>query len=302
MNGIFERIGTLRLWMLFFTLPYAWLWTQASPAGDVHGTGGLLTVLNHSLLMLFYFCCADLGQARAGRMLRLQPWRSFELPDPDVLETTRAHLAVLIVAVSFVQMFVAPLIAVGSLVVLALIFVLTREMGARSMRSRYRFAEVIWPVALLLAPMALLAGRGHAALRSAMEQSDTLALQELSGTLISDAGVAATGLGALLLCAFVVLCLVRDRVHDASDGARTIATSLGRDGAVAALFFALFAAVILSNVFAAGGAWSWHVPAVLAIGVMVSLWLLAQRDEAGATGFFFVTNIAIGILLVASLT
>jgi len=235
-------------------------------------------------------------------MLRLRAWRSFESPGPDVLDATRAHLAVLIIALSMVQLFVAPLLALGSVVVLALIAVLTREAGANTARWRYRFAEVIWPVALLLAPMALIAGRGRAALLAAQEQGDALAIEQLSGAIMSDGGIVATCLGSLLLCAFVILCLVRDRVHDASDGMRTIATSLGRDGAVAALFLVLIGAIVLVNWSASGGAWAWHIPAVLAIGAMISAWLLAQQDEHGATGFYFMTNVALGILFVATLT
>lgn len=301
MNGLFAQLGTLRLWMLFFTLPYAWLWTHAAPAGEVHGTGGLLTVVVHSLLMLFYFACADVRQLRAGRMRRLTVWRNFEPPNTDALETARARLGVLIVFVCLVQLLVAPVVALVSLAVLALIAIMTLTGGERVHRLRYLSAEIIWPVALLLLPMALLADRGRRALASIEPGADPQLIESLSGTIIYDEAISATILGALLLCAFVLLCLIRDRAFDASERMVTMAVLLGRELAITAAFLALCVSLVIANVAVSYGSWGWHTPAVLAIGAMITAWLLAQRDEAGATSFLFMTHVAVGILLVASI-
>ena len=286
--------------MLFFTLPYAMLWVYGSPEGYVHASGGWLTVAVHSLLMLVHFAGADLRQARQGLMPRLRIVRAFSIPDPDELAVARAQLAMLTLALIVIQLFIAPRIAIIALLALAII-ILASELGdpRRTRRWRHRFAEVILPVALLVLPMALIASPGASALEAARQAGDAPRIAQLDGHTIRDEAVIATLLGALILCTFVILCFIRDRVQDLGAGIATAATSLGRDGASGVFFAVLIASIILANWAAGNGAWAWPVPAVLAIGSAVTAWLVAQRDESGATAFFFTTHIAIAILLVA---
>lgn len=300
MFALIARLRMLRLWMLFFTLPYAMLWVYGSSEGYVHASGGWPTVAIHSLLMLVHFAGADMRQARQGLMPRLRIVRSFSIPDPDELEVARAQLSLLTLGLIVIQLFIAPRVALFALIALGIILVAS-GLGdpQRTRRWRHRFAEVILPVALLVLPMALIASPGAEAMEAARQAGDAQRLAQLEGHALRDGAVVATILGALILCAFVLMCFIRDRVQDLGAGIATAATSLGRDGASAAFFAVLFASIILANWASGYGAWGWPVPTVLAIGATVSAWLLAMRDEGGATVFFFTTHIAIAILLVA---
>jgi hypothetical protein len=233
-------------------------------------------------------------------MPRLRIVRSFSVPDADELEVVRAQLSALTLALIVIQLFIAPRIAVIALIALAIVFV-GAQVGdpRRTRRWRYRFAEVILPVAVLVLPMALIASPGASALEAARQAGDAEAAASLESHVLRDGVVIATLLGALILCAYVVMCLVRDRVQDMGADIATAATALGRDGAAGAFFAVLIASIILSNWAAGSGAWGWPVPAVLAIGAAVSAWLMALRDDAGAVVFFFATHIALAILLVA---
>ena len=300
MTGFFARLSTLRLWMLFYSLPYALLWVSSSGSGEVIGSGGLLTVAIHSLLMLLLFAGADLRQIGQGMAPRLRVTRSFDLPDEDNLGAARAHLACTTLALIVIQLIVEPRMAVFAFLALLAVLIGTSIGGESSRVWRQRFAEGIWPVGLLMIPMMLIASPGGAQLEVARELGDEDAILRAMGGVMSNGAVASTCLGALMLSSFVVMCFVRDRVQDVSDGARTIATALGRDGAVGALFVLLMASIVLANWAAGHGLWSWHVPAVLAIGSMICVRPLSMRDDAGATSFLFMTHVATGILLVAS--
>jgi len=238
MNGMIARISTLRLWVLFFALPYAWLWTHAAPSGEVHASGGALTVAIHALLLLFYFASSDLRQVRQGIVPRLRAVRSFEMPDPDVLEAARAHLGVLLLAVCAVQLVLEPRVAMLGLLAGVMILFTVGSGDALARRWRYRFAEVILPIALLVLPMMLLEGWASRASALFMEEgaSPEFIAHAAKGVMGNHA-IVATILGALMLCAFVILCFLRDRVQDIDSGIGTLATSTGREGATAAMFY-----------------------------------------------------------------
>lgn len=281
MSPILRVLESTRLYLLVFTLPPAMVWFGmggTTSEGVGFGAAGFLLVFAHSLLVLFHVTSFDAATLSWGGVPRLGMTGDRDHWDPDLVDRARMVYAALVGLVTAVLLFASWRSALVVLIALILIGWLTGGATKRSRKWRLLFAEVLWPGLMLLVPM-VLAGWLVAARHAG--------LAELSPPV--------TGLFALLLAGYVLMCLVRDEALDLGEGQRTLTVALGRGGAVVVLFLLLSALMIVSSRGVEMGWWGWPVAAVSGVAGLAGLWGVAARDGEGMTGVWVLGVLVIGI-------
>lgn len=284
MNPISRVLESTRLYLLVFTLPPAMVWFGLGGEGSGgvdFRTAGLLLVIAHSLLVLFHVTSFDAATLNWGGVPRLGMTGNRDHWDPDLVDRARMVYAALIGLVTAVLLFANWRSALVVLIALILVGWLTGGATKTSRRWRLLFAEVLWPGVMLLAPMVLagwLVGARHGGL----------------GTLSPPV----TGLFAILLAGYVLMCLVRDESLDLGEGQNTVAVALGRGGAAVVLFLLLSALMVVSSRGVDMGWWGWPVAAVSGVAGLAGLWGVAAREGEGMTGVWVLGVLVIGVSVV----
>ncbi|HVZ94151.1 MAG TPA: hypothetical protein VG797_06545 [Phycisphaerales bacterium] len=286
MRPVLRRIGSLRWHLVLLTLPYALLWK------DLPGSGGATFIIVYAMLVLYYGTNLDLSTVAARRDPPIALFRGRETLDPDFLAAARTFLIGLIIigliGLTIIQWRLG-------LVATAMFFFIMFFGGvfARSGKPRSFWPELLWPITFLIFPAFVLGAQGDPATSMTDE---AIAPRQWS---MPRPMQAATVLGAMLLCAYILICQLRDRIADASIGLKTPAT-LSRASGAAILGLILFAVIGLACWGAAGPLWTWLVPALIAWGAVLTILALAREADGWAAGTWAATAILTGFTLAAS--
>jgi len=273
MRAVMTILESVRIPVRALTVPYAFAWAD--------GPGKPLLVLAFGLLILLHLSLFDTRTILAGARPRLGLTRDRDLWSPAIIDRARAIAGVLIGLIVVLLLFVSFGGAVVVAIAAGLVLLMTGGVSRRAERWRMLFAEVLWPALMLIVPMGLfswiLADRGV----------DTVG-----------SGRAATGVGALVLAAYVLLCQVRDQRLDTGQGQRTLATIIGRGGATLVLFLVLAALLIVSARGAGMGMWEWWPAAIAGIASLVAIWSVASEAIDGAPSMWAAAGfvIALGVV------
>lgn len=285
MKMLLDRLAAIRAGLLLYLLVPAVLWivgVSGSPSGgSVYGaillTGGLVALaLLHAILF-------DRRTVLGGTPARLRHLRETTEESGDFADQAMLALSGLVVLASLLLLAVSVSAALLLLIVLGCVWLFTRGLTMRSRRWRLIFVEVIWPLAMLIAPMMIVGG-------VLLEGDEGLDARSVHGT-------ALFGLG---LAAFLLLCMLRDQPLDVSEGVRTAVTQLGRSGGVVLLFIVLSTAVLVGIRGVDADLWHWSVGTIVAIGGMATLLLVALDDEGDASCLWTVTMALSGVILLFS--
>lgn len=273
-GAILRLILSLRLYLPVFTAPYALLWASA-PA-----SGGWLMVVGHTLLVWYYALSLDSAFLSAGLdpRLSLLPDRHLTAAAPIDITRTIAGCGVAVSAL-FLLLAGEPrlslMVAAGGAGVSLLV---RSALGTDGIR-RFVLAEWVWAAVILMGPCLLIAAPGWS------PQQQGLALQA-SGDIaepMSPAVIAATALGALMLGAWVLLCMRRDEAADRELGLVTTATALGRPGTLTLIALWTLGAMTLAIWGVSMGWWGWLVAALVGWAAAMVAWLSSSgADRAGA--------------------
>ena len=294
MRPILSLLESTRLYLLVYTLPYALLWLRSGPgetfvadgSGETHvvglGGAGVLLVIAHAALVLLHATTLDARTLWAGGRPRLALARDADEWIPPVVEFTRIAAAGALVVVTIPLLFLATWPALLVVLFAAGILLLTGGVAEEGRPARMLFAEILWPLAMLILPLAVFSG-----------------LADAREAPLTPGAVSATTLGVLALCAYVLLCLIRDLPADAGEGRPTLATALGRAGATVVLFAVLAAFVVIGAHGAGAGRWPWAVGALAGVAAMVALWAVADDAEEIAPTLWTIANLALAFILLA---
>ncbi|TVQ60898.1 MAG: hypothetical protein EA379_07380 [Phycisphaerales bacterium] len=266
---IFYAARTLRLDMLFFSVPYAFVWARALGAStDGLAASGPLILGAHAALLLLALLLSDTREAEAGREPRLMLWRDRFVLDADAQSGGVPVLALIASVLTLVLLVVDP--AAGLYMILGAAVLLWH--GTRAMRRKYVLIELAAPALVLAVPGLLVATRLLSRARDMYvgEMDDVAA--PTAHALAAQAAVhpvlGASLLGAVALGLFVMLCLLRDAPMDESEGVGSVAAAVGRPGARALAWVWAVAAVLLASMGAGWQWWGWGVAAALGVGSM----------------------------------
>ncbi len=280
-------IGAMRAPILLLTLPCAALWARGlEPTSLV--TGPLLVVA-HAAVTLLWMTGLTRAAVRDGLSPRLGLLTTHPVRYGRALDDAWLGLVAASSALALVTLFVNFWIGLGA--VLATIGGIWRTAWPRE--DRHSSLELLLPGILLAAPATLFAAHDWpvpAALRffsaeapPPAEAADLLAAQPITPALVPTNVLAASWLAAAILAVWISLCLLRDRPRDLSDGVRTMATRLGRGGAIFWTIVWIIAASTLAVAGAGSGWWGWGVALVAAWSAIAAVGLLvARRDELAA--------------------
>lgn len=285
MSGLIRLIASLRLSMLVFAVPYAWLWSHASDSG------GTLMVVAHALLVLCYFVNFTDATIDAGQDPRLALLRDRVMYSRRATEIARHVIAGLTVIVGVLLVVSEFWVGVLTLVVLALIL-LTR--GGLT-RRKLELAEVVAPAAILIAPMVVLKSFARGAVKAAEAKGAESAETAVA---LSDQALAATWLGAIMLAVYVLLCLLRDEAADRGLGLRTTVTLLGRTGGTVFLFVWMALGVALAMWGSTHGMWDWKIGVVVGVASAIAAWTTAARVEGYGVTVWWLAHLMVALLLI----
>jgi hypothetical protein len=249
MRGAMSILESTRLYLLAFTLPYAAAWAD--------GDGKTLLTIAFSLLVIFHGTSLDTRAILESARPRLGLTRDRDLWNPPLIDRTRSIVAALLALVTVLLLFVSFRGAVAVALAAGIMLAFSAWNPPRAGRVRMMFAEILWPGFMLIVPMILFSW----ILR---EDADAPVV-----------GQAATGVGALMLAGYVLLCEIRDAALDAGKGRHTLATVLGRNLCTMVLFLVLAALLITTTRGVGLGLWPWWAPAIAGIAALVTLWSVA---------------------------
>jgi hypothetical protein len=242
---LIESIERLRGYALFASVPYSAMWANAFLVEDREPTAALI-VAAHALGVLLVLLVSDRVDLDRGGSRGLALWK-FPMGEADRGSEIALPVIALLALVTFAGLIAAS-VWLGLCATLLLLIGLWHATRARS--RKYALVEVLGPVGVLIAPMALVGAFAH--------------------TPLGSADVGATALGAVLLGLVLLLCVTRDQPVDARRGWWTTATRLGRPGAGLLAWVWIIAAVLLSAMGAGWGWWAWPVSVVVALAAAVS--------------------------------
>lgn len=286
----------LRLHLLVFTIPVAALWSGQPDSG-----GGAMVLL-HSLLVMLYGMTlddrirdAELASGQGPRLTLSHDRMAFA----DVEQAVRpARWAVLALAA-----FACVIMAIESLLMaffgacaIAAILGFTAPGVGREARRRFIFAEWGWSLFAVMVPMVLIAMHGWSRWVEAKRQAPGTedAVATMPPMLIG-----ASVLAALMLGAFVLLCLGRDRVKDEAAGWRSTATLLGPVGVNVWAIVWMIGAGSLAAAGTSAGWWGWTPTAILGGGATATAALLGAARAPGAVATWWLAAAATGAALIA---
>lgn len=320
-----------RLPFLAFLLPAVFAWADQPIAG------GVLYGIAVALLMLTHLAIFDAKTLSTGKRLRLCLSRDTARADANTMALWATYLGLALAIVSIVLLFVhtrlALFIIIGAAIVLPLTGGIGRSAGTSIKRSRLLWAEMVHPAAFILVP-ALWLGLTYMPVEytssfgriadttvvmpadelvdplvlesdgaRALESATSPSLAALAGP--QRAGLTPTALGvtlmsALLLCAYVLSCLIRDAGEDRTDGQVTTPTLLGRQLAIGFAMLALVGAQVVAVLHISGGGLGWGAGVIACVGGMSALWALAQEADDSAPALVLVTQLALGLFAYAA--
>ncbi|MEQ8844053.1 MAG: hypothetical protein RIB58_04290 [Phycisphaerales bacterium] len=326
------QIGaSLRLYMLLFSIPYALLWT-----GDL-GVAGWIFLVLHSALLLFHTTRFDALVLREGEDPRLSLLRDRGVFRPEIVDRGQWLFGVLALLLTLILLVMRwPLGVVG---LLAIIVTLILTKGVRTFGAPRRFiaAEFIWPLVLLIVPALFLDARmehhpvpppesaesvavlpasfqneatSADAAGAIEEQTPEIAEQPIepadapaldaAARGLPPAAIWATVLGGVLLGAWILLCLLRDRAADAALGLRSSATTFGRCACVSFIHTWFAASIIIAAWGVHLAWWHWSVAPAVALTALVASILVERRAEEYAVGAAWLGHGVIAVLLAAT--
>jgi hypothetical protein len=254
--------------LLLLVLPYALVWTRAP------GTGGVLTAITLSVLVLFYFACVDAKMLHASGQTRLSLSRERIRRSEEAVGVAK----IIFGGAAFVLSLIVSLFAwpIGLSLLLALAVLATLDIATR--RWPMRLVELALPAGMLAVPFLL--------------------LRVFASTMLDGGGVAMLTLaGGLMLAGYVLLCLIRDEQLDRGERRVTTATTLGGEGAL--LVWVLYVAAAMAMLIggASAGWWGWGAPAVLPLAGMLVVWMVTLGAVGLATGLWFAAAAITAIVL-----
>lgn len=268
MGHFYRWSATLRLDLLFFSLPYAALWSE------LPRSGGTLMVLMHALLMLLYGCSLALGALAARR----EPTVAL-LPGRELLDDDLAHHALMFLGVMSAVVVLGLLIAQWRLGLVALasggLILWLGGTANRATPPRSLKPEVLWPLAMLILPALLIGAQSASGLPPSAGGEAPSARWSMPRPVWG-----ATLLGAIMLMNFVLLTQLRDEHSDRAVGRGSLAVNPGRGMAAVCALAASFIGIALACWGASDQWWSWITPALVAYGTVLSAAAQAVgRDE-----------------------
>ncbi len=299
MRSVKLWIGTLRLWVLPLTLPYALMWAS------VEGSGGAWMVAAHSALVLMYFLSLDQTFLREQLDPRMGLLRDRFVASASLIGAVRAASVVVSLVCAAVLLFIEFDLALVAFIAAALIALRVSSATRREGVRRFVLGELTLPLAAIIFP-ALVIGADQWGRELDAQQGDRIASATAT---VSPASMGAdilgsSVLGALLLGSFALLCLIRDEAHDRAQGLRTSATLFGRDGAALAQMVWLALSVVVA-VYGVGAGWwpgfGWLVAAFVGVASLVSVWSLARHDVRRAVGVWYLASSAASIVMAWSI-
>lgn len=273
-------VQTLRLDMLFFSVPYTFVWARAlGGAAEGPVASGALLVGVHGAALLLALLLSDTHEIEQGREPRLSLLRDRFEHDEELRWGAAPILTLIVGALTLVLLVAEPLAGLASIVVVGALLWHAR----RPMARKYVGLEVFGPLLLLALPGALvwwrLSGGGGTGAASAM---------------------GASALGAAGLGLYVLLCMARDEPYDRAEGVRTIAVGIGRGGARTLALAWAGALVLMASMGAGWGWWGWGVPAFVGVGAMGAASSLAAKRDGRAVGVWAVMHALAAVALAAS--
>lgn len=292
-GAILRLILSLRLYLPAFTAPYALLWASAPESG------GWLMVVGHNLLVWYYALSLDSAFLSVGLDPRLSLLPNRHLAATAPIDVTRT-IAGCGVAVSALFLLLAGeprlalLVAAGG----AGVSLLVRSALGSGGRRRFVLAEWIWSGVMLVGPCLLIAAPGWSM------QSHGASAEGLTprAAPMSPAVIGATGLGALMLGAWVLLCLRRDEAADRDAGLTSTATMFGRGGTLTLIAAWTLGAMTLAVWGVSMNWWGWLIAALVGWAAVMVAWLSASgADRAGVLAWAAVQAV-VGIALVRDIT
>lgn len=295
---IVHRALALRLEIALFVLPIALLWERG--AEGLSGRG-VLSAVGVALLAIFLFASLDTAFFSAGRARRYSPSTrtlEFSLHGAQLVRLTSGFALAL---AALVLVVVEWRLGGYLLICAAAIAVIYRRRPSGSAWSPLPpLAGPLFTAVLLAIPPALSAMPAWAASMQPEQLSDgsptagsTPAAATAAAPLMPAATVAATGLGALLLLGFLLLCSVRDETADTFDGVRSLAAKRGRASAIGIGALMMIGMLSLASIGVARHWWPWGIAAGVSVLAVVTSWLLAARTDHAAAKLWSVAQVAI---------
>ncbi len=288
MSRLLRALRSLRIDLLALTLPYAIIWAQTSHSG------GVVMAVAFSLLVLLFALSLDLNLLTLGMDPRVSTARDRFQFNVELVERARSLLLAAVAVVALVLVFVQWGLAVFVLLAAVATVVFLRDGIDRAGARRLLLAEWLWPLGMLLTPMAIIGLWQWSDRQSGSSASPGSALA------LDAAAVGATFLGALLLAGFVLASLMRSENADRAAGLKTTPSAVGRPAAEASLFLILGAAVILSIAGVAAGWWGFWAAALCSACAMLTLWTISHGLDTIAPTLMWSGAVATGIVVALS--
>lgn len=289
MMSIVDRVRALRVSMLWLTVPLTVMWAGVS------GSGGVLMVIAHALLVLLYFTTFDSRVMSMGLEPRLALTRGRSVQSVGVSRVVSAGVGVGVALVSLLLFFQSAWIATLSAASGVLIVSLVGNSRRSSLAWRMRWAEFLWAAVAVLGPLVLI--RAYALSLAEGELETEL---EAGQIVVMSAGVLWMSiLGAVGVGVYVLLCVIRDAAIDSGDGIATSATGLGptwaRVSATVWLVFGIAVAAFISSNQVLGGR-SWGVAALFGATALVTQGMVWAREADRAVIVWWFGAGLVGVL------
>ncbi len=237
-DAIIRTLEATRSFYLLFTLPATIVWARGF--GQHNAAAGALLAGAHAAIVVLWMSSGVRADLRAGRMPRLGLSQARDATLGEAADITWFISLLLTAALCAAMLFASFWMGVG---VCALAVAGMWHSGQR-LSYRLTLVELILPAAWIAGPAIL------------------LSLNDADPQLLSRAGLAACLMIAASLVAVVTLLLVRDMRMDGGEGAATIATRLGRGGAIAVVWLWSLAILTLAIAGASSGWWHWSAAAM----------------------------------------
>ncbi len=276
-------------------LPYVLIIARGVASGGWTGALALIATI------MYAFTCLDSLILQRENDLRLSLVRKRGQVSDEALSIARVLFGAIACLLSLAMLLIQPWIGLTLLAVLVLIRVGIGTGEPSRATWLLRWIEWTLPVVSLILPLLLARGYGDQQLRDNVSHAfDPEAAQAASETLengISTCSVLAVMLGASLLSASLLLCIIRDEHADRGAGIATTATALGRRGATLVLTCVAVFAGAVSMGGAAIECWNWGIPAIVFALAQLALWAILMHAERIAVPAWMIAGIVIGFML-----
>lgn len=282
-------IASTRLVYLLFLLPPAFLWAMNE------GSGGVLVPLALALFAFVHLGIFDTKTLRAGRRQRLAFTRSPGAATAAITAPWATWCALLLAVVTIILLLVATRVGLLVLILGAIVLPLTGGVGADAgpiKRKRMLWAELAYPFGFLILPAWWI---GSYKVVEIVTPAEGVTDSIVTDFPLTPETWTITWLCALMLCAYLLTCQIRDQSEDASEGQITTPTLLGRTATTALLLLVLFAVQMVAarglDPITAG--FGLLTPAFAALGGLVALWAVASEADDAAPKIVLLTQLGL---------